>query len=228
MSQALPITHIQNVVQKHADNKVLPTPVEADGMIFAVAATPEIPMPEQWMPWLIQQSGSRLIDTDVDELADTLMNGLRAHLDFMRQGLMPVDAQLFVPVDTNTGVKPSAELVLWLNGLLRVHKLVEPVWQNAWRHLDKKQNAGTPDDINTGKNNETPEVRLSRCLKMFSTLANIELALKHRNPEQAAQLKDNLALLIKQLPALIQDYIKLAGELASALPNQFEMFNKVN
>ena len=70
-------------------------------------------------------------------------------------------------------------------------------------------------------------MRLSRCLKMFSTLANVDLALKHRTEEQAAQLNSNLTLLIKQLPAVLQDYIKLAGELAGALPNQFEMFNKV-
>ena len=241
MSEALPITYIQDVVQKHAASNVLPPPMQADGMIFAVAATPEIPMPEQWMPWFIQQSGSRLIDSDVDELADTLMNGLRAHLDFMRQGRGPLDSALFVAVDTPSGARPSESLVLWLNGLLQVHKMVEPVWQSAWRHLEQKRDKksdkklyeqasedkskahqGTRDDAQ-----ETPEVRLSRCLKMFSTLANVELALKHRTDEQAAQLNANLTLLIKQLPAVLQDYIKLAGELADALPNQFEMFNKV-
>jgi hypothetical protein len=219
--------------------------MQADGMIFAVAAAPEIPMPEQWMPWFIQQSGSRLIDSDVDELADTLMNGLRAHLDFMRQGRGPLDSTLFVAVDTPSGARPSESLVLWLNGLLQVHKMVEPVWQSAWQHLDKKleqkldkksdktlyeQGSEDKSSAHAGTENsaqEAPEVRLSRCLKMFSTLANVDLALKHRTEEQAAQLNSNLTLLIKQLPAVLQDYIKLAGELAGALPNQFEMFNKV-
>ena len=85
VNDGFPINTISDIVSLPSFREVLPSPHHIDGMIFAVASAPEIPMPEQWMPWLIQSSNSQLVDKDVDKLADALMNGLRAHLDFMRQ-----------------------------------------------------------------------------------------------------------------------------------------------
>ena len=54
----------------------------AEGVIFAVASSPEIPMPEEWMPWVIEQSGSHSISKDqADDMADGLMKVLRDALD---------------------------------------------------------------------------------------------------------------------------------------------------
>ena len=88
---ARPIDILLPVFEKGKLTHVLPSAYKADGMIFAVAASPEIPMPEQWMPWLIQSSSSALVDKDVDALADVLMNNLRAHLQCMtdEKPLMP-------------------------------------------------------------------------------------------------------------------------------------------
>ena len=83
VKDGFPINTISDIVSLPSFENVLPDAYYVDGMIFAVASAPEIPMPEQWMPWLIQSSDSHLVDKDVDKLADTLMNGLRAHLDFM-------------------------------------------------------------------------------------------------------------------------------------------------
>ncbi len=221
MSERLPLDIINSLSDYGVFERVILSPAHVDGMIFAVAATPEIPMPEQWMPWLIQSSGSQLIDKDVDILADTLMDGLRAHLSFMRNEKSPLSKDLLTPIDTNDGPRPTVELINWLNGLLQIHQRVEPIWQNAWDRLSKQAvlQDGEP-------NSESPDARLSRCLKLFSTLANVELALKYRTPEQAEDLSNNLPLLIKQLPSILTDYTQIAGELANALPNQFETFVK--
>ncbi len=231
VKDGFPINTISDIVSLPSFENVLPDAYYVDGMIFAVASAPEIPMPEQWMPWLIQSSDSHLVDKDVDKLADTLMNGLRAHLDFMRQEKSPMPSELNVAIEVQGTTRPSKELESWLNGLLHVHKQLEPVWQNAWnhweRHLEKSKANKKDCDDNESEKTEPAEARLSRCLKLFSTLANIELALSYRNDKQAAQLESNINMLVKQLPSVLADYTKLSGELAGALPNQFETFNKV-
>lgn len=230
MKDGFPVHIISDIVSHPNFKNVLPNAYQVDGMIFGVAAAPEIPMPEQWMPWLIQSSDSKLVDKDVDKLADTLMNGLRAHLDLMRQSKSPLSSELTEAIEVKGVMRPSKELEGWLNGLLQVHKQLEPVWQNAWNHLDKRSTEDTSDNkdkLAEDKIAEPAEARLSRCLKLFSTLANIELALSYRNETQVAQLESNIHMLVKQLPSVLADYTKLSGELAQALPNQFETFNKV-
>ncbi len=230
MKDGFPVHIISDIVSHPNFKNVLPNAYQVDGMIFAVAAAPEIPMPEQWMPWLIQSSDSKLVDKDVDKLADTLMNGLRAHLNLMRQSKSPLSSELTEAIEVKGVMRPSKELESWLNGLLQVHKQLEPVWQNAWNHLDKRSAQNTSEDkdkLEEGKLPEPAEARLSRCLKLFSTLANIELALSYRNETQVAQLESNIRMLVKQLPSVLADYTKLSGELAQALPNQFETFSKV-
>ena len=231
VKDGFPINAISDIVSLPSFENVLPSAYYVDGMIFAVASAPEIPMPEQWMPWLIQSSDSHLVDKDVDKLADTLMNGLRAHLDFMRRGKSPLPEPLTVAVEKQGVKRPSKELASWLNGLLQVHKQLEPVWQNAWHHwekrLDKNKGNKNSSDKDEPAQTEPAEARLSRCLKLFSTLANIDLALSYRNDKQAIQLESNMKMLVKQLPSVLADYTKLSGELAGALPNQFETFNKM-
>ncbi|MDO6567267.1 UPF0149 family protein [Alteromonas sp. 1_MG-2023] len=220
---ARPIDILLPVFETGKLTHVLPSAYKADGMIFAVAASPEIPMPEQWMPWLIQSSSSALVDKDVDALADVLMNNLRAHLQCMtdEKPLVPLACEFAKGEVDESTPDIAPELAQWLEGLLYVHQQLEGVWQQAWEKFSAKGVQGAD-----AKDANTPEKRLSRCLKLFTTLANVELALKYRNSSQAQQLKENLPLLWKQVPVMIQDYIALAGELSAALPNQFETFTK--
>lgn len=194
--------------------RVLPSFHQADGLIFAVAASPDIPMPETWMPWVISQSGDTLVSDDVDRLADALMHSLRSHLDAMRQhtDLLPAVCQW------QPGAAIPAELERWLAGLLQGHQLLEPTWRAAWEQKAKVESLTAED--------EDPATRLSRCLKLFSTLANSELALAQRSPANARALQQHLPTLWRQLPAMLQEYVDLAGELAQALPNQFETFQQ--
>ncbi|MCU7555431.1 UPF0149 family protein [Alteromonas sp. ASW11-19] len=194
--------------------RVLPPFHQADGLIFAVAASPDIPMPEIWMPWVISQSGDTLVSDDVDRLADALMHSLRTHLDAMRQqaALVPDACQW------QQGAVIPTELECWLGGLLQGHQLLEPTWRAAWERKAKTESLAADA--------EDPAARLSRCLKLFSTLANSELALAQRSPANAEALRQHLPTLWRQLPAMLQEYVDLAGELAQALPNQFETFQQ--
>lgn len=233
MNEPLPIEIIKPVIERDSFRSVLPCVERVDGMIFAVAACPEIPMPEQWMPWLIQSGASRLVDSDVDILADTLMNGLRSHLDYMRKGRIALPPYCVDAIEFKDDTKrPSYALSQWLTGLLFVHKNVESVWQHAWQQAEKKKGSASmgsseqEDNREQPDKSEPPDARLTRCLKMFSTLANIELAYQQRRAEHVTQLSEHLPLLMQQLPALLKDYTSLAGDLACALPNQFETFTR--
>ncbi len=172
-------------------------------------------MPETWMPWLIQHSGSTMVSEDVDELAECLMETLRNHLSAMRTQ----DNYLPLTCRWQQGATIPESLELWLGGLLKGHQLLESIWRNAWERKAKKENLSADE--------EDPATRLARCLKLFSTLARHQLALSQRSGENAEKLRANLPVLWRQLPAMLQEYVTLSGDLAQALPNQFEMYNKI-
>ena len=213
-AQKKPIDILKPLYNSASFASVLPDIYHADGMIFAVASAPEIPMPEQWMPWLVQQSSGVLVDSDVDIIADALMNTLRSHLQHMRdeQPSWPLSI-----ISSHEDTPASPALSSWLKGLLTAHQQLEDVWQRAWQNVPQQ-----------GVSIDPPEKRLTRCLKLFSTLADEALALRQRNDEQAQLLKENLPALRKQVSPLLSDYVALAGELAQSLPNQFEMFSSLD
>lgn len=215
---SLPIDTLTPIYQHEKLVAVLPDKYEADGMIFAIAAAPEIPMPETWMPWLIKHTSGTMIDAEVNTLADGLMDALRAHLQAMQGQTISLPPCCRA---SKEGSVQDSPLGPWLTGLLFAHQQLESVWQSAWeKHQQSEEQAGA-------NGNECAEKRLSRCLKLFSTLADVDLAMKQRTPQQAQALAENLNLLWKQLPSVLRDYEQLAGELAAALPNQFEMYTKV-
>ena len=43
------------------------------GIIFAVAAAPEIPMPEKWLPWAIKTSNQLTSNDQADKITDILI-----------------------------------------------------------------------------------------------------------------------------------------------------------
>lgn len=196
---------------------LLPSQMYCRGFIFAVAACPEIPMPESWMPWLIKQDSRPADNTSFDHLAEGLMDGLRQELQVMREG------GKLVPNDCVWNVDAAERLALseWLTGLLSAHSQMEPVWQDAW--LLAQQH---PEQDEGVQKSEDPARRLTRCLKLFSTLANVELALQKRSEDQREQLTENLPKLADQLPSLAKEYVIVAGELSAVLPNQFESFTQ--
>lgn len=182
----------------------------AEGVIFAVASSPEIPMPEEWMPWVIEQSGSHSISKDqADDMADGLMKVLRDALDAMRK------QQVLLPAYCTWSENDAerAGLCEWLKGLLTGHQQLEKVWQRAW-HEGGEQGSDLPGLAE----------RLTRCLKLFSTLAEPEQAIANAPDAQRKVLADGLPKLSASLPAMLQEYVAISGELAGHLPNQFETF----
>ncbi|QJR80124.1 UPF0149 family protein [Alteromonas pelagimontana] len=194
---------------------LLPDEYFTRGFIFAVATAPDIPLPEVWMPWLIQGQGNTLSTHIIDNLADGLMNTLRDCLQNMR------DENKLLPEGCKWAKEKAGRRNLehWLTGLLEGHRQLEPCWQKAWKLAQEKPEKAP---LATG---EDPAKRLRRCLKLFTLLADVELAKAARDEAQVSALEDNLPILYKQLPSMLAEYVRLAGELAQALPNQFEMFN---
>ncbi|MFC3094561.1 YecA family protein [Alteromonas sediminis] len=173
------------------------------GLVFGVSASPEIPMPEKWMPWTLSSAASSLDSHQADALADALMGQLRWQLDTMRNN------QIRLPVECKWDADKTKRTTLenWLSGLMFAHQQCEPEWQVAWN------NRQIDDAVS----------RLTRCIKCFSLLADADAALKASPDDKKDQLIENLPVLTSQLTSLLQDYVALAGELAGTLPGQFEL-----
>lgn len=186
----------------------------AEGMLFAIASAPEIPMPESWMPWLVSSSQGLGIITEqqTDELATGLMDGLRHQLANMRDGHILLQTEYV----WHEELSERQNFEAFLTGLLHGHKRLESTWSKAWKLASRNG-----DDVG-----ESMESRLTRCLKYFSTLANTELTLSAMSDEKRQKFAQNLPTLAKQRNKMLQEYVDLAGHLASFLPNQFETFKQ--
>lgn len=190
---------------------VLPAPPFLHGIIFGVAACPEIPMPETWMPWVIRADASAAISKQqADELADYLMARLRDTLDCMRKDsrLLPHGYEWGTTADKQQNVQ------LWLKGLLTGHQQLEKQWLQAWQLSEQTLDLPSLSS------------RLNRCLKLFSTLADPELKLQQTPADKCSELEAGLPRLAASLPAMLKEYVEISGELVQVLPNQFEVVQK--
>ncbi|MFQ3198728.1 MAG: hypothetical protein ACI8R9_000965 [Paraglaciecola sp.] len=194
---------------------VLFSPDHIKGLIFAVASAPEIPLPDIWLPWVFQRRGELSSEEQADKLTDLLMTMLQQQLGLMRDERVDLPASLILPEDYQERSAQDMALCQWFSGLLAGHSLLESLWQKAWQSRDKKHPHSMPDAVKT----------LSHCLSIFSTFADIGLAM-----EQSAQRtdKDNFASMLpkiyRSLPLALRQYVILSGELVEYLPNQFESY----
>lgn len=203
---------LKQVFESSSMCNLLHSPEFVAGVILGVSTAPEIPMPEQWMPWVLK--GGRVTNVEnthdqknkIDALADALIAQLQWQLSQLRANKTLLPEQFSWSDDE----KHQQPLQQWLRGLLFAHSECEEVWFKAWQHAN----------INEG------ESRLARCLKCFSVLADAELALSNLSGEKRDKLAKNLPILFEQLNNLLTDYAKLADELASTLPGQFEFYTK--
>ncbi|MDC8832531.1 UPF0149 family protein [Alteromonas gilva] len=189
-----------------------------EGVIFAVAACPEIPMPEKWMPWVLRADLNVAVSKEqADQLADFLMGRLRAALDAMRKGesLLPADYVEPSAPEKEPSARQQENLKNWLKGVLTGHQQLESQWQQAWK--SNEDEALDMTDLAT---------RLTRCLKLFSTLANPSLTLSQAPADKRQALAQGLPKLAASLPAMLKEYVAISGELVQALPNQFEVVAK--
>lgn len=193
----------------HQDNAaIFQSPFYIRGLLFAVCASPDIPMPEQWFPWVVKQAGD-IQSHQVDKVSSILMQLLKEQLQVMR------DDKVQLPTDCHFGAQ-TEHLKTWMTGLTTGHGLLETVWQEAWQ-------------IMVEKNPETSDVfakDLSRCLRMFTTFADTNLAVEQAKQRGTENFEEQLPILAKSVSNCLRDYVRLSGDLVSFLPNQFDTFQK--
>lgn len=195
-------------IAKPKQRAMLQDPTFVAGLLFGISAAPEIPMPECWMPWTLSGKATTLSPKQVDKLSDALMGQLRWQLDKMRQQ----DIGLPPECVWHEQKAQRQRLENWFAGLTFAHQQCEPVWQVAWEKATIAEGSA----------------RLTRCLKCFAIFADVDSAIASSPEEKRETFVKNLPLLASQLSTLLNDYVTLAGELADAMPGQFEVepFNK--
>ncbi|MDO6694119.1 UPF0149 family protein [Aliiglaciecola sp. 3_MG-2023] len=185
------------------------------GLVFAVSAAPEIPMPDVWLGWAFKQRGAGISESEIDHIAEVLMGVLQHELANMRENLIEYPEKgKPLPDDLNQDIAVSQ----WLQGLLTGHSHLESVWQSCWQQVENQQ----PDKVQGFQRD------LKHCLLMFSSFANIPMALEQAKKVNNLKLLDNLPKIYASLPTALKTYVDLSGQLAKFLPHQFETFSQPN
>ena len=182
------------------------------GVVFAVAAAPEIPMPEKWLPWAIKASNQLTSNEQADNLNDILMKILQVQLKSMGEEKI----HLPIGITFNQDVQGQSSVALWCQGMLFGHSQLESVWQDAWNKMQVTHSAQM----------QPLQKDLSHCLYMFSTFADIPLAIKQAENRGNDQLLNILPKIFLSFPQTLNTYVGLSGRLVEFLPNQFETFEQ--
>lgn len=178
------------------------------GLVFAVCASPEIPMPEQWLVWVFNQRGQLSSNEQADGLTDVLMTMMQNQLREMRDEQIRFPAQYCY--EEKSGI-PASE---WLSGLLAGHGHLEQVWQKAWNRMANKQ-----------LEEMAPMQRdLKHCLMMFTTFADVPMAIKQAEQKNNHALVTSLPKIFHSIEDALKKYVGLSGALVSYMPDQFETF----
>lgn len=182
------------------------------GLVFAVAAAPEIPMPEQWLPWAIKTSNQLTSTEQADSLTDILMKTLQVQLKSMSEE----NIQLPVGITFSQNSEEQSPVALWCQGMLFGHSQLESVWQHAWNKMH----------VSEETHMQQLQKDLSHCLYMFTTFADIPLAVKQAEKRGNDQLLNILPKIFLSFPETLKTYVGLSGRLVDFLPNQFETFEQ--
>lgn len=182
------------------------------GVVFAVAAAPEIPMPEKWLPWTIKTSNQLTSTEQADSLTDILMKMLQEQLKSMSE------EKIHLPngITFSQNDLEQSSVAIWCQGMLFGHNQLELVWQEAW---DKMRVSEVTQMRQLQKD-------LSHCLYMFTTFADIPLAVQQAEKRGNDQLLNILPRIFLSFPETLKTYVGLSGRLVDFLPNQFETFQK--
>ena len=182
------------------------------GVIFAVAGAPEIPMPEKWLLWVIKTSNLLTSTEQADQLTDILMKMLQEQLKSMREEKIHLPMGITFSQDK----QEQSTVSLWCQGMLFGHSQLEPVWQHAWNKMQ----------ISDAAQMRQLQKDLSHCLYMFTTFADIPLAIKQAENRGNDQLLNILPKIFLSFPQTLKTYVGLSGRLVDFLPNQFETFEQ--
>ena len=193
-------------------NQVLHPYEYIQGVIFAAAAAPEIPMPEVWLPWAIKTSNQLTSTEQADKLTDILMKMLQEQLKSMSEEKIHLPLGITFSQDK----QEQSTVSLWCQGMLFGHSQLESVWQHAWNKMQVSELAQM----------RQLQKDLSHCLYMFTTFADIPLAIQQAEKRGNDQLLNILPKIFLSFPETLKTYVGLSGRLVDFLPNQFETFQK--
>ena len=182
------------------------------GVVFAVAAAPEIPMPETWLPWVLKRSNQLTSTEQADNLTDILMKMLQEQLKSMSEEKIHLPLGITFSQDE----QEQSSVAVWCQGMLFGHSQLEPVWQKAWNKMLVSELAQM----------QQLQKDLSHCLYMFTTFADIPLAVKQAESRGNDQLLNILPKIFLSFPQTLKTYVGLSGRLVDFLPNQFETFEQ--
>jgi uncharacterized protein len=182
------------------------------GVIFAVAGAPEIPMPEKWLPWALKASNQLTSTAQADKLTDNLMKLLQVQL----QNMSEEKIHLPMGITFNQDGQEQSSVAMWCQGMLFGHSQLESVWQHAWNKMQ----------VSDETQMQQLQKDLSHCLYMFTTFADIPLAVKQAEDRGNDQLLNILPKIFLSFPETLKTYVGLSGRLVDFLPNQFETFEK--
>jgi uncharacterized protein len=182
------------------------------GVVFAVAAAPEIPMPEKWLPWVIKTSNQLTSTEQADNLTDILMKMLQEQLKSMSEEKIHLPLGISFSQEEHT----QSSVAVWCQGMLFGHSQLESVWQNAWNKMQ----------VSEMTQMQQLQKDLSHCLYMFTTFADIPLAVKQAENRGNDQLLNILPKIFLSFPQTLKTYVGLSGRLVDFLPNQFETFEQ--
>ena len=210
MNSSLPVCHqnLFRLVETGNDKGYLQAPYCVLGTVFAVAAAPDIPLPDVWLPWLIKPELGLPAVPQLTLINDVAMACLQWQLQHMR------DDNITLPAAVQYSTQVDSPLALWMQGLLLAHTRLDSVWQTAWRAMLSAQHA----DVGALQKD------LKHCLSVFSTFADISFALQQARDKE--QLATSLPRIFVSLPRVLATYVTLSGRLVEYLPNQFETFVK--
>lgn len=184
-----------------------------EGIIFGAGVSPEIPMPDVWLPWAIKHHGQMQNNQQADVITGVLFDYFKYCLQQMKDNAQRIPSYgVFEDDSDNWGI--SSPLSQWLQGLLTAHSSMEPVWQNAWQLMQDKNPNNAP----------VLAKKLKHSLGMFSTFADVELAIEQAKKRGQMDFENKLSSIAASLPDAFNTYVSISGELASYLPNQFETF----
>ncbi|MFC3122349.1 UPF0149 family protein [Agaribacter flavus] len=193
-----------------ADSSFLHDRHFVEGAILGACSCPEIPLPDDWLPWVVQEHNQIQNKEQADRVFSKLFDYFRYILSEMRNDEFASTLPLHY-----SQASLNAELQAFMQGLIYAHQQCEKVWHMAWQKM-REQN---PDDAPVLAKD------LKHCLLMFSSFADLEQAGVQAAERGEHSLSDKLPLIAQSLPKAMEKYLNISGKLASYLPNQFETFS---
>jgi uncharacterized protein len=186
-----------------------------EGVITGACASPEIPLPDTWLPWTIASNPQSSSQTQSAEQTEVIFEQLFA---FFKHTLANMkDNSLKLPSYAQyKGIGNSKELSEFCSGLMMAHQSLESLWAAAWRHMQAAQEEQAPKFAKD----------LKHCLLVFSTFADPKAAVEQAQQRGEHALSEKLPAIAQSLEATLAQYVSISGQLAAYLPNQFETFKQ--